>query len=112
MLDDRLSRIHTGPLGCELKEGEVHVLCKQDPKGTFSIVEVELNGVVWECSGCGQQWREPVSVTDEDFERTLEDIELEYEEEFFSGPVLGVPRYRLGQVAELCRMYLLPDCRS
>jgi hypothetical protein len=112
MLDGGLSHMRTGPLGCELKEGAVHHLCEQDPKGTFSIVDVEVNGVVWECSGCGQQWREPVYVTDEDFERTLADIELEYEEVFFSDSVPTTPRYRLDQVAELCRMYLLPDCRS
>ncbi len=112
MLDGGLLRIRTGPVGCELKEGAVHCLCEQYPEGTFSIVEVEVNGVVWECSGCGQQWREPAPITDEDFERTLSEIELEYEEEFFSDSVLRTPRYRIDQIAELCRMYLLPDPRS
>lgn len=110
MLDGRLSQWYTKPVGCKLEEGAVHFFCDQVPQGTFTLVDVDGVGTVWACSGCGQQWAVPPD--DDSFQQTLADIGLEYEEEFFSDPVLSIPRYRIEQVAELCRMYLLPDVRS
>jgi hypothetical protein len=109
MLDGGLSRWHPKPLGCKLEEGAVHVLCDQVPKGTFTLIDVEVCGTVWACTRCGQEWLAPA---DEAPQQTLTDMGLEHEDEFSWDAELSVPRYRTEQVAELCRMYLIPDSRS
>ena len=109
MLDGGSSQWYTSPVGCKLEEGAVHILCDQVPRGTLTVVDVEVCGAVWACTRCGQEWVVPLGADSQD---ALEETGLEYEEEFSSEAELSVPRYRVQQVAELCRMYLLPDARS